>query len=124
MRLQCLGASILESLDQLPSFYTTYKDVLERTQKSFCKRERERYTSYEEALQTLNLDTLKERRVKLATKFAKGCQFIPVMKDIFPAPRANTHDLRNVNPCDVKFASGQRLYKSTVPTLQRMLNRL
>ena len=97
---------------------------LERVQKIACKLILNKdYTSYEEALQTLKIDTLKDRRMKLATKFAKGCQTIPVMKDLFPAPTINDHDLRNNNPCDVKFAAGQRLYKSTVPTLQRILNK-
>ena len=96
---------------------------LESVQKTACKLIlKNNYTTYEQALETLELDTLEERRQKLAKKFAKGCQDIPQMKKLFEKPRQKEHNLRKTNTCDVKFAAGQRLYKSAVPTLQRLLN--
>ena len=82
------------------------------------------YTTFEKALEILKLEDLKSRRMKLATKFAKGCQQIPEMTDIFKTPKPNNYDLRKRNPFDVKHATGQRLYKSSVPTLQRILNNI
>ena len=98
---------------------------LESVQKTACKLIlKNDYTTYEKALEFLELDTLAERRLKLARKFAKVCQNIPQMKPLFEKPKQKEHDLRNTNKCDVKFAAGKRLYKSAVPSLQRLLNKL
>ena len=37
-------------------------------------------------------------------------------------PNINTHDLRLPDKFQVKFAHSTRLYNSSIPTLQRMLN--
>ena len=96
---------------------------LEAVQKTACKLIlKSCYTTYDEALMKLNLQTLKERRLQIAKKFANGCQNIPEMKDLFEKPKDCNYDLRARNQCDVKFASRQRLYKSSVPALQRLLN--
>ena len=56
-------------------------DDLERVQKTVCKIIlRERYTTYEEALQELDLQNLKNRRLNLAIKFGKGCLEIAQMQ--------------------------------------------
>ena len=100
-------------------------EALESVQKTACKLIlKNKYTTYEDALEILKLDELKSRRLKLATKFAKGCQQISAMQDIFKASKPNQYELRKKNPFDVKHATGQRLYKSTVPTLQRILNNI
>ena len=49
------------------------------------------YITYDEALKTLNLDSLKERRLKIAKKFALGCKDIPEMADLFQAPEDCTY---------------------------------
>ena len=98
-------------------------DDLEAVQKTACKLIlNNNYTTYDDALRKLKLETLKDRRQKIAEKFAIGCQSIPEMKTLFEEPKECNYDLRTRNVCDVKFASRQRLFKSTVPTLQRMLN--
>ena len=44
------------------------------------------------------------------------------MKNILKESRKPEYNLQNHEPYDVKFAYGQRLCKSTVPTLQRLMN--
>ena len=98
-------------------------DDLERVQKTVCKMLlKDKYESYDEALNVLGLEKLKERRTKLAIKFGKGCLKIDQMKDMFSKNRENEYDLRNKEDFNVQHASRQRLYKSTIPTLQRLLN--
>ena len=52
-------------------------DDLERTQKSFVKLVlKNHYSTYEEGLEKLNLDTLSDRREKISLKFAQdGVKF-------------------------------------------------
>ena len=59
------------------------KDI-ERVQKSACKLIRaENYKSYENALKTLNLESLFDRREILCLEFAKKCLRNEKMKKIF-----------------------------------------
>ena len=96
---------------------------LEAVQKTACKLIlNKNYTTYTKALELLNISTLKERRIRIATKFANGCKYIPVMQDLFVKPNQTKYDMRSKNACDVKFAASQRLFKSSVPTMQRLLN--
>ena len=78
---------------------------------------------YQESLTKLNLETLKERRTKLAIKFGKKCLKIDEMKNLFKESKRPEYNLRHCEAYDVKFASRQRLFKSTVPTLQRLMNK-
>ena len=96
---------------------------LERVQRNACKIMLGiHYTGYEEALERLNLDTLKDRREKLALKFGQKCLKIEQMENCFKKNMKNVHDLRKQEEYEVKFASSTRLFNSTIPTLQRMLN--
>ena len=96
---------------------------LERIQKNVCKLIlKNEYTTYKEALKTLELECLNERRYRLAKKFGEGCVKLDEMRDLFPKAKISEHDLRKTNKYQVKFASTARLYNSAVPTLQRMLN--
>ena len=98
-------------------------DDLERVQKSVCKiLLKNRYTCYEEALNILKLEDLKARRLKQALKFGKGCLEIDQMKPLFLTKSDCTYNLRNQEYLNVQHASRQRLYKSTIPSLQRLMN--
>ena len=98
-------------------------DDLERVQKSVCKLLLNKsYTTYETALQILQLEDLKTRRLKIALKFAKGCLNVEQMKTLFNTKSENRYSLRNNDDFIIQHASRQRLFKSTIPTLQRMLN--
>ena len=96
---------------------------LERVQKTVCKiLLKEKYTTYQQALADLDIEDLKTRRLKIAIKFGKGCQNIDKMKHLFSKQDDKNYNLRNQDEINVQFASKQRLYKSTIPTLQRLLN--
>ena len=70
----------------------------------------------------MNLETLTERREKIALKFAKKCEKQPEMKDLFTENKDSPYNLRKQEKYNVNFAHTKRYYNSTVPTLQRMLN--
>ena len=81
-----------------------------------------KYIDYENALGSLHLENLSDRRSKLALKFAKGCLEIDQMKTLFRESKPSKYNTRSKDAYDVDFASSSRLYQSTIPTLQRMLN--
>ena len=99
------------------------KDDIERVQRCACKIIlKEEYTSYEAALDRLKLDNLSERRKKLATRFAKKCTTHDKFAELFPLNDKNALNLRNAEQYQVKFAKTLRLCKSSIPTMQRLLN--
>ena len=58
---------------------------LERTQKTFCKLVlEENYSTYYEALLTLRLQTLEERRKTLTLRFVKRSLSDGKLRDLFP----------------------------------------
>ena len=96
---------------------------IERVQKNVCKLLlKNEYMSYEDALHKLNLDSLEERRDKLALKFAKSSTKLDEMNDLFKVHTKSKYDMRSTAKYDVKFAAKSRLFNSAVPTMQRMLN--
>ena len=99
-------------------------DDLERTQKTFCKLVlKQKYKDYENSLLYLNLDSLKERRNILCLKIAKAGIKYDKMKDLLP--EQDKHDnkkTRNHEKYKVNFAHTGRLKKSSIITLQNMLN--
>ena len=96
---------------------------LERVQKNACRLIlKNKYNDYDQALACLNLQTLKERRSKLAMRFAEQCLRNEEMQYLFPKTTTKEHNLRNTETFHVKFAHSSRLYRSSIPTLQRMLN--
>ena len=96
---------------------------LERVQKNVCRLIlKHQYIDYDQALNTLKLETLKQRRAKLALKFAEKCLKNDEMKYLFPRNSPSKHNLRKIEEFQVKFAHSKRLFKSSIPTLQRMLN--
>ena len=82
------------------------------------------YTTYEEALQKLKLQKLSERRVEQATSFAQKCTKHSRMKDMFPLNDKSNQNLRNIEKYEVKFARTARLFNTSIPAMQRLLNRL
>ena len=79
------------------------------------------YDNYPSALRLVCLSTLKERRKKLSLSFAKKCLQSDSHVDLFPqvVKSVNTrpHERYFVTP-----ARTERLAKSTIPYLQRLLN--
>ena len=96
---------------------------IERVQKVACKIIlQSSYTSYEDALNILGLENLKERRSRLCLKFAKRCLKYEKTRDMFPLNTPNTHDSRSHEKFQVNHAKTGRLLDSAIPQMQRMLN--
>ena len=98
---------------------------LERIQKAAVKvilgKE---YSSYEEALSILNLESLNRRREAMALKFAKGSLKNENFSKLFPL-REVKHSMmiRNSEKYFVKHSKTRRHRESAVPYLQGLLNR-
>ena len=117
--------SILEHSCQVWHYSITEeeKDDFERVQKVACKIIlKNRYSSYEQALDILNLDTLDDRREILCLKFAKKCAKHRKTKDMFPLNPSDDKNTREREKYLVQHATTSRLRDSTLPQLQRALN--
>jgi hypothetical protein len=100
------------------------KDDIERVQRVALKIiMKENYISYEQALEELNLDTLHERRLMLAERFAKKCAKSKQFHDLFPKNGREDLNLRDHETYSVNFASKGKLFKSAIPAMQRLLNK-
>ena len=100
------------------------EENLERVQKSALRIILGvQYLNYENALRVLKLQSLKERRNALCLKFAQKCLMVPKLKEMFPRNQQN-HDMgkRRVESFQVKRALTERLRRSAIPYMQRLLN--
>ena len=97
---------------------------LERTQKTFCKLILgEKYTAYFEALDSLNLETLKTRRKNLTLRFAKQSLADGKLRDLFPIRRKeHTMRTRRNEKYKVFKANTDRYRNSPIISMQRLLN--
>ena len=100
------------------------EEDLERTQKTFCKLVLEdKYKSYIEALNTLNLETLKTRRRKLTLRFAKQSLADGKFRDLFPIrTKQHTMTTRRNEKYKVFKAHTERYRNSPILTMQRLMN--
>ena len=82
-----------------------------------------RYQGYEEALKFMKIDSLKERRLKMALRFAKKSVRHSNFLSVFPLNKSD-HTMMTRNPAKyvVKDSKTERMKKSAVPFLQRLLN--
>ena len=97
---------------------------LERTQKSFCKLVLEEdYKNYENALITLQLETLDSRRKKLTLNFAKTSLADGHFHDLIKKKktRKGPHT-RKKEHYNVTFAHTDGYRRSPILTMQRLLN--
>ena len=81
-----------------------------------------RYEGYEEALKFMKLDSLKERREKMALKFVNKSLKHDGFSKLFPL-NSPKHIMEKRNPAKyvVNSAYTERYRKSPVPYLQRLL---
>ena len=84
----------------------------------------DQYKSYKSALNSLQIESLIERREQLALKFAKNCIDNEKTKALFPL-REKKHQMqvRKNEKYKVLSTKTERLKNSTVPYLQRLLNK-
>ena len=84
---------------------------------------KERYTTYDEALNALNLQNLENRRVMLCKKFAVSCvNNVRTRKHFQLSEKTHPMKTRRQVEFNVEFANTERFRKSTIPFLQRLLN--
>lgn len=96
---------------------------IERVQKIACKIIlKQEYTNYDNALETLGLKNLADRRQMLCLKFARNCLKHDKTKNMFPLKGQSNHDFRKTEKHVVNFASTSRLLNSSIPMMQRLLN--
>ena len=99
-------------------------DDLERLQKSAFKVIlKEKFVGYKHALKVLEWDILENRRKDLCLKFALKYTENKKVKDMFPH-NTKKHHMRTRNPekYQVYHANTERLKKSAVIYMQRLLN--
>ena len=83
----------------------------------------EDYISYESALISTNLLSLKQRREKKEISFALKCTKHPTNSNLFPInPSLDPHVMRNREPYMVNQARTETYRISAIPHLQRRLN--
>ena len=99
------------------------KDI-ERVQKAAVKIFMgNKYQGYEQALKFLKLESLKERRIKMALKFAKRSLKLEHFSKMFPLNDSNHQmTMRNPDKYVINFSRSERHRRSAVPFLQRLLN--
>ena len=103
-------------------------DKLERVQKVGLRiilKDSYRYICYETALKKTGLEKLVSRRETLCLKFAQSASKNTLSRDMFPKNISEYHDetARNREAFIVQKARTDRLFKSAIPYMQRLLNK-
>jgi hypothetical protein len=100
------------------------RDSLERTQKTFVKLIlKNKYTTYEEALERLNLISLDKRRDILCLKFANKCLSDKKTSHMFPLrKKTDICETRNKEKYIVHPFNTERMNRSPIVYMQRLLN--
>ena len=118
--------SILEQSCQVWHSSLTFENLtdIERVQKNALRIiMKDDYENYAQALLKSGLESLVDRREKLCLKFARSTLGNENVKDMFPliTPDCPT-EIRDREPFTVTFARTDRLKKSSIPHMQRLLN--
>ena len=116
--------SVLEQSSVVWSSSLTIEDCqsLERVQKIALRTiYQEKYISYDNALDMSKLSTMKSRYEHLLLRFATKCTQNDRTRDMLPINSASERT-RHQEKYFVPFASKERFYKSTIPTMARLLN--
>ena len=102
------------------------KNDLERVQKTALKVIMgQRYKSYRNALNQMNLENLNDRRENLCLTFAQRSSRHPKMRKMFPLKEKSlSMSTRNPEKYKVQHALNERLRKSPIIYMQNLLNRL
>ena len=100
------------------------RNDLERVQKTALKVILgQRYKTYKNALNLLNLETLDERREILSLNFAKRTSKHPKLNKMFPLnEKSHSMETRNYEKYKVQKAHTERLKRSALISMQNLLN--
>lgn len=81
------------------------------------------YTSYQKALETLRMQSLRDRREQLCLKFAKNCLKIDKFRKFFPLNnKLHSMPTRHCEKYAAKKKSSERYAKSALPYMIQLLN--
>ena len=84
---------------------------------------KDKYQNYVSALQQLNIESLFDRRESLCLKFARKGLKLDHFKKMFPVQKHFHHmEKRNVDKFLVNSARTERYFRSSIPSMQRLLN--
>ena len=97
------------------------ENQIERLQKRALKIVYGYNLSYEQLLERSGLETMKKRRERLFEKFARKTSKNLKYSHWFPL-KGNTRDTRKTRPYIEERASGDRLYRSPIFAMRRLLN--
>ena len=117
--------SILEQSCVLWDSSLTKENILdlERTQKSFCKLVlQNKYSSYEQSLLELNIDSLESRRKYLNLKWAERGIENKNLCDLFPLNPQKSMKTRHHEKYKVYKANTEKMRKSSIVQMQHLLN--
>ena len=118
--------SILEQSSKIWHSSLTQENIedLERVQKSALKIIlKDRYKTYRNALNIMEIDSLSNRREQLCLEFAKKCVKHPNLKHMFPTNSKDHQMITRLNEkYTVNFANTARLQNSAILYMQRLLN--
>ena len=99
-------------------------DDLERIQKNVVRMIlSERFSTYEEGLELLGLESLRQRREQLCLSFALKCCYSAKYKDLFQLTSDTEYNLREERKKFVEHhCNSERFKKSPLMYLTRILN--
>ena len=80
------------------------------------------FKNYEMALITLKQEKLSDRRIAAAIKFGEKCVKNPKHSDMFPKNQPGRNLRAQRMPYKEYFCRTERMYKSSIPTITRLLN--
>ena len=109
-----------------PSLTQKNKSDLERTKKLFFFKLilKNKYTSYQNSLLLMNLESLDKRRQGLSLKFAKDCIKNNKFGNIFPLnDLSGKTQTRNMEKYNVPHSNTERRKKSPIPYMIDLLNK-
>ena len=99
------------------------REDIDRVQRVACTIIlKDKYSGYQQALDSLNLQSLSDRRQLLAKRFALKCAKSEKFNDLFPLNQNDTY-LRDWGKYKVKLSRTGRLQESAIPAMQKLLNR-
>ena len=98
---------------------------LERIQKAALRVIlRDRYQSYKDALKTLGIKSLEDRREELCLKFAKNCLRVDKFKRFFPLyKKDHCMTMRESEKFALEKYGSVRYRDSALPYMKRLLNK-
>ena len=119
------GRSVLEYAS--PAFFSRLtqdqsKQIENCQKKAFSIILQDQFKNYENALTVLDQEKLSDRRLSAAMNFGENSANNPRHSDMFPRNEGSKETSRNWKPFKEYFCRTERYYRSSLPTIARMMN--